>query len=83
MFPTNEGWLAEHRLRIARAERLGPHLAELALQKRRRRREGAVHLMRRRLGAALVAVGARLQGAEPTRRAAAAAPGPGAPLATN
>jgi hypothetical protein len=58
MDPTCEGRLAEHRLRIARAEQVGPHLAEYKLLQRPRARRLAV---RAPIGRALVAVGTWLQ----------------------
>jgi hypothetical protein len=54
MIPTYEGLHAEHRLRIARADRLGPHLAEL---ERRRRRRGRRLAVRAPIGRTLVAAG--------------------------
>jgi hypothetical protein len=71
MIPETPSPIIEHRLRVARAERLGPHLAELALQ-RRRDRGLAVRALRRHPATALVAVGTRLQAAVPARRSAAA-----------
>jgi hypothetical protein len=77
MNPNVEHIMAERRVRWARAERLGPHLAELELLNRRRDRGLAIRTLRRHFGAALVAVGTRLQGAERASRAAAAVPSPG------
>lgn len=76
MISSYEHRLIEHRVRVARAERLGPHFAEIVPLQHRVRVAGAERLGRR-LGAALVAVGARLQGAEPADRSVAARFGPG------
>jgi hypothetical protein len=74
MDPMAENCIIEHRLRVARAERLGPHFFELELQKRQHGREPVARALQRLLGAALVAVGARLQGVPPADRSATAVP---------
>jgi hypothetical protein len=60
MAPSYETHVIEHRLIVKRAELLGPHLAELELLNRRRRRRLEV---RERLGGVLIAVGTWIYGA--------------------
>lgn len=64
----------EHRLRLARAERLGPCLFDLELQQRQRGRKPIGRALQRLFGAALVAVGARLLGVPPADASATAVP---------
>ena len=60
MMPSPEVYKIEHRLQIKRAELLGPHLAELELLNRRRRRRLEIRV---RLGSVLIAVGTWIYGA--------------------
>lgn len=69
MMPMTDHVIVEYQLRVKRAELLGPHFAELALQNRRRRQRVAV---RERIGRVLVATGTRLQGPLPRVPAATA-----------
>jgi hypothetical protein len=64
----------EHRLRVARAERLGPRLFDLELQQRQRGRKPIGRALQRLIGAAVVAVGARLVGVPPADVSATAVP---------
>jgi hypothetical protein len=72
MIPTPDVFVREHRLRVARLERSCARLAKLDWQGGRHDRTFAIRALWRRLGAALIAVGARLQGAAPARRPVAA-----------
>jgi hypothetical protein len=54
----------ERRLPVGYAERLGPYLADLEHQPRWSDRRRVSRGLRQRLGAALVAAGTRLQGAQ-------------------
>ena len=78
MIPAPESRLVEHRLRVARADRLESHLADLALAQRQRGRAAATRRLRQFLGAALVALGARLAGAHSAAPVAAGADALGA-----
>jgi hypothetical protein len=70
VFPVDEYRKMEHRQHVARAELLGPHLAELELLRRRQGGGTTTRRLRQAVGAVLVATGTWLRGeplAEPAR----------------